>query len=270
MTGRKAAGRAASPQGRRPRSKAKPSEGGPPQGRRAKAGPRQDCPEATGIARARLGIFGGTFNPIHVGHLRAAEEALEALGLERMIFVPAAEPPHKSACEDDPIAPARDRLAWLRAAVEGNTGFAVDALEIERGGPSYAVDTLRVLAERLAPKRPVFLIGHDAFVEVGTWREPERLFELADFAVITRPPVTGGSLADWLPKCVRDDIELASDGLSGVHRSADTSIRLLQIPALDVSASEIRARVRAGRSVRYLLPEPVRKAVLASGAYAAR
>ena len=251
MTGRKAAGHAASR-------------------RRAKAGPRRDCPEATGIARAWVGIFGGTFNPIHVGHLRAAEEALEALGIERIIFVPSAEPPHKSTCEDDPIAPALDRLAWVRAALEENANFSVDVLEVERGGPSYAVDTLRILAERLAPKRPVFLIGHDAFVEVASWRDPKRLFELADFAVITRPPVSGGSLADWLPKCVRDDIELASDGLSGVHRSADTSIRLLQIPALDVSASEIRARVRAGRSVRYLLPEAVRKAVLKSGAYAAR
>ena len=227
--------------------------------RRAKAAPRKG-----------VGIFGGTFNPIHVGHLRAAEEVLEALGLERMLFVPAAEPPHKSAREEDPIAPAPERLAWLRAAVEGNTSFAVDDLEIQRGGRSYAVDTLSVLAERLAPERPVFLIGHDAFVEVGSWREPERLFELAHWAVFTRPPVSGGSLADWLPKRVLDDIELAADGLSGAHRRAHTWIRLLEIPALEVSASEIRARVRAGRSVRYLLPEAVRKAVLESGAYTAQ
>jgi nicotinate-nucleotide adenylyltransferase len=215
-------------------------------------------------------MIGGTFNPIHVGHLRAAEEVVDALGLERMLFVPSAEPPHKTARVGDPIAPARERLAWVRIAIEGNPAFGVDDLEIERGGRSYAVDTLSVLAERLAPGRPVFLIGHDAFVEVGTWREPERLFELAHWAVITRPPVTGGSLADWLPKRVRDDIELAPDGLSGAHRRADTWIRLLEIPALDISASEIRARLRAGRSVRYLLPEAVRKAVLESGAYAAR
>lgn len=226
--------------------------------------------EAQPSPREGVGIFGGTFNPIHVGHLRAAEEVLEALGLEKMIFVPSAEPPHKSAHADDPIAPARERLAWVRAATGDNAGFAVDALEIERGGPSYAVDTLRVLSERLAPRRPTFVIGHDAFVEVGSWREPERLFELAHFAVITRPPVRRGSLADWLPKCVRDEFELAADGLSGVHRSAGTWIRLLEIAALDVSASDIRARVRAGRTVRYLLPEPARKAVLDSGAYAAR
>jgi nicotinate-nucleotide adenylyltransferase len=226
--------------------------------------------KSTGFAPARVGILGGTFNPIHVGHLRAAEELLEALELERVLFVPSAQPPHKSARDDDPIAPTRERLAWVRAAIDGNPAFAVDELEIERGGRSYAVDTLSVLAERLAPGRPVFLIGHDAFVEVGSWREPERLFELAHWAVITRPPVRGGSLVDWLPKCVRDDIELASDGLSGAHRNADTWIRLLEIPGLDVSASEIRARVRSGRSVRYLLPEPVRKAVLDSGVYATR
>lgn len=222
------------------------------------------------FAPARVGVFGGTFNPIHIGHLRAAEEVVEALALERMLFVPCAEPPHKYGREDDPIAPARERLAWVRTAIEGNPSFAVDELEIDRGGPSYAVDTLGVLAERLAPGRPVFLIGIDAFVEVGTWREPKRLLELAHWAVITRPPLSAGSLADWLPKRVRDDVELASDGLSGAHRRADTWIRLLEIPALDISASEIRTRVRAGRSVRYLLPEAVRKAVLESGAYAAR
>ncbi len=114
MTSRKAA--------KGPRSEAKPS------------GVPQDVPSGGGPPHG-VGIFGGTFNPIHVGHLRAAEEALEALGIERIIFVPSAEPPHKSTCEDDPIAPALDRLAWVRAALEQNANFTVDALEIERGGP---------------------------------------------------------------------------------------------------------------------------------------
>jgi nicotinate-nucleotide adenylyltransferase len=208
-------------------------------------------------AIARMGVFGGTFNPIHVGHLRAAEEVTEALGLERMLFVPSAAPPHKSDPAGDAVAPAEWRLAWARRAVQDNPRFQVDDLEVERGGPSYSVDTLRILAERLAPDRPVFVIGHDAFVELGTWKEPETILRLAHFAVTTRPPVARGQLADWLPRCLRDDVEVAPDGLSGRHRGAGTWVR-------------IRRRLREGRSVRYLLPEVVRIAVLESRAYALR
>ncbi len=218
----------------------------------------------------RVGIFGGTFNPIHLGHLRAAEEVTETLALERMIFVPCAQPPHKPESADDPIAPAAERLAWVRAATAGNPRFEVDPLEVERDGPSYSVETLRALAARTGRQPPVFTIGHDAFVEIGTWREPEALFTLAHFAVIARPPVAGGTLADWLPKCVRDDLEVADDGLSARHRTAGTWIRLLEIRALDVSASDIRARLREGRSVRYFVPEAVIDSVRGSGVYAQR
>jgi nicotinate-nucleotide adenylyltransferase len=219
-----------------------------------------------GAARPRVAIFGGTFNPIHLGHLRAAEEAAELLGLERVLFVPSADPPHKEGCAADPLAPAALRLAWVRLAIEDNPRFAADPLEVERGGRSYSVDTLRALGARLAPERPVFLIGHDAFALIDTWRDPEAIFELAHIAVIVRPGAGGGSLADWLPKRVREDVELAADGKSAAH-PAGTWIRVLEIAALDVSASDLRARLRAGRSVRYLLPEPVREAVTKSGVY---
>jgi nicotinate-nucleotide adenylyltransferase len=216
----------------------------------------------------RVGIFGGTFNPIHLGHLRAAEEVREALGLERVIFVPAAQPPHKSGAGEDPIAPACERLRWVRAAVEGHPGFAVDPLEIDRGGRSYSVDTLREIGARTAPELPVFALGCDAFAELDAWREPQALFSLTHFAVLTRPPVTRGSLADWLPKCVRDDIEVSADGFSGRHRVSAAWIRLLPILALDISSSDIRARIRTGRSVRFLVPESVREAVERHPVYA--
>jgi nicotinate-nucleotide adenylyltransferase len=218
-------------------------------------------------ATPRIGIFGGTFNPIHLGHLHAAEEVAESLGLERVIFVPSAQPPHKRASEGDPIAPAEERLAWVRAAIRGNQRFEVDSLELERGGPSYSVETLRAIGRRAGPGLPVFAIGHDAFVEMGSWREPEQLFTLAHFAVIARPPVATGTLEDWLPKCLRNDVELAADGLSGQHRGAGTWVRLLEIRALDISASDVRARLREGRSVRYLLPEAVLEAVNRSAVY---
>lgn len=215
---------------------------------------------------ARLGILGGTFNPIHVGHLRAAEEVREALGLERVILVPSALPPHKRAAAGDAIAPAAARLAWVEAAVSGNPGLGADGTEVLRGGRSYTIDTLRAFGLRTAPELPVFAIGHDAFADLGSWRESEALLRLAHFAVMTRPPLHG-ALADWLPKCARDDFELAPDGLSARHRDAPSWIRRIEVTALDISSSGIRERLRAGRSIRYLVPEAVREAIEASGVY---
>jgi nicotinate-nucleotide adenylyltransferase len=190
----------------------------------------------------RIGVYGGTFNPIHVGHLRAAEEVAEALDLERVLFVPSATPPHKSETPDDEIAPAALRLAWARLAVEGNPRFAVDAIEVERGGASFLVDTLRTLRASLAPAEPVFLVGSDAFAEMGAWRAPRDLFALAHYAVIVRPPLRGGGLGDWLPDVVRDDIEIAPDGRTARHRKAATWLRLVEIAGFEVSASDVRCR----------------------------
>lgn len=214
-----------------------------------------------------VGLFGGTFNPIHFGHLRAAEEVAEALGLERVLFIPCATPPHKREADGDPLASARERLAWVERALRGNPRFAVDPLEIERGGASYSVDTVRALRERLGTT-PVFLIGSDAFRELGTWRDPGALLRLAHFAVVTRPPETG-TLPEWLAEPLAKEIEWARDGRSGRHRDGGPWLRLVAITALDISSSAIRRRLREGRSVRYLLPEDVREAVEASRAYEA-
>jgi nicotinate-nucleotide adenylyltransferase len=219
------------------------------------------------LNRARVGIFGGTFNPVHLGHLRAAEEVIEALQLDRMIFIPSATPPHKTHHADDPIAPAAQRMEWVELAIRDNPRLCVDPLEIDRGGASYSIDTLRALAPALAPEKPIFTIGQDAFMEIGSWREPEALFELAHFAVITRPPIHLTSLVDCLPRCVRDHFQLSEDGHSGTHVLANTWVRLLAIPALEISSSAIRSRLRAGRSLRYLLPPAVAEAIDKSGTY---
>lgn len=220
------------------------------------------APDAAGAT----GIFGGTFNPIHCGHLRAAEEVAEDLGLARVLFAPSAEPPHKREAQRDVLAPAEARLEWVRLAVAGNPRFLVDPLELEREGPSYSVETVREIRARLGGKAPVFLIGCDAFRELDTWREPVELLRLAHFAVMTRPPRRGG-LAEWLPAGLAGEVELSADGRSGRTR-AGSWIRLIEITALDVSSSDIRRRLREGRSVRYLVPEPAREAVLVSGYYA--
>jgi len=215
----------------------------------------------------RIGVFGGTFNPIHVGHLRAAEDVAEQLELERVLFVPSANPPHKQDTHGDPLAPPELRLAWVRAATLDNPRLEVDALEIERGGRSFTVDTLERIALRTAPERPVFVIGCDAFALLDSWRQPERILGLAHFAVMTRPPFHADQLEGWLPDCLRGELSLEPDGRKAHHPASGAWISAVRVCALDVSSSDIRARIRAGRSVRYLLPESVRRAALESGVY---
>jgi nicotinate-nucleotide adenylyltransferase len=215
-----------------------------------------------------VGVFGGTFDPIHLGHLRAAEEVAEGLGLARVLFVPSATPPHKRA-SGQPTAPARDRYAWVERAIASNERFAVDPIELQREGPSYTVETLGALAARFRPEKPVFVIGDEAFADLGTWREPKALLALAHFAVMTRPPVLRRRLAEWIPEELEDDFDLSDDGVTGVHRDAGTWLRLVPIRGLDVSSTDIRARLREGRSTRYLVPEEVREQIVASGHYAA-
>jgi nicotinate-nucleotide adenylyltransferase len=183
-----------------------------------------------------------------------------------VLLVPSAQPPHKSG-GDGPLAPGALRLAWVEAACAGNPRLAACDLEVARGGASYTVDTLRALAPSGAAARPVFVIGSDAFAELGSWREPKQLFALADFAVIARPG-TPGQLGDWIPESLRADFELAPGGDTARHRATGGSVRAVAIPALAISSSEIRERVRRGRSIRYLVPEAVRRDIEASGVYA--
>jgi nicotinate-nucleotide adenylyltransferase len=188
------------------------------------------------------------------------------LALSRVVFVPAADPPLKRAGAQV-IAPAALRLAWVEAALRGHPHFVADALELRRAGPSYTVDTLRELAARFAPERLVFIVGEDAFAELDLWREPSALLSLADFAVMTRPPGLGKPLRSLISEALSAHIEWAADGESGTHRTASTSLARVVIDALEISATDIRRRIQAGESVRYLLPEAVHDAVLASGAY---
>ena len=215
----------------------------------------------------RIGVLGGTFNPIHLGHLRAAEEVAEALGLERVLLVPSAQPPHKAGGDSGPLAPAALRLAWVEAACAGNPRLAACDVEIARGGASYTVDTLRALAERSAPARLVFIIGSDAFAELGTWREPKQLFAIADFAVMTRPGIPG-RLSEWIPAALRSDFELDPGGDAARHRATGGGLRAVAISALAVSSSDIRDRVRRGRSIRYLVPDAILRDIASSGVYA--
>jgi len=204
----------------------------------------------------RVGLFGGTFNPVHIAHLRCAEEAREALGLDRVLFIPSATPPHKRSG----VAAAPHRLAMVRLALRGNPAFRVSKVEIERDGPSFLVDTLRILRRRAPADHLVFLLGVDAMREIDTWREWRSIFSLADLAVFTRPPHAVSHLRAILPVAARGEFCYQKDQANAVHSSGNR-ITLLKQTALDISSSDIRQRLSRGQSIRYLVPAPVERYV---------
>lgn len=213
-------------------------------------------------AAPRIGIFGGTFDPIHVAHLRCAEEAAELLALDRVLFVPAADPPHKHRR----LTPAAQRLAMVRRAIAGNPRFRVSTIEIERPGKSFTVDTLRALGARSGNARLTLLVGLDAFRDIGTWKDYRVIFTLADVAVWTRPPVKPQRPLALLPVAARRDFCYSSDRSVLEHRTG-TRVQFLTVTALDISASDIRQRIRRGRSIRYLVPPTVERYLTREGLY---
>lgn len=201
----------------------------------------------------RVGVLGGTFNPVHFGHLRSAEEIAESLELDQVLFIPSAEPPHKGRAD---LAPARHRLAMVRLAVARNPRFRASAVEVERGGPSYSVDTLRQLRRRLGPETALFFfLGLDAFREIGTWKEFHEIFGLADLVVTSRPPDPLPPSVETLPVAVQPHF-CYRRRRGWIHRSGH-KILFRSVTPLDISASDIRAHLAHGRSVRYLLPPSV-------------
>jgi len=207
-----------------------------------------------------IGIFGGTFDPVHLGHLRAAEDLREALELAEIRFVPAAIPPHKDARAV--TAPAA-RLRMLELATEGVPGFRVWPVELERQGPSYSIDTVRALRAEVGPsQRIAFALGRDAFAEFDTWKEHAAIFALCDVVVMSRPPQDERLTMADIPVAARQ--AFCYDPASGSfhHESGHRVIPLSVVP-LDISATDIRARLAAGRSIRFLVPAPV-EAYLAS------
>ncbi len=189
-----------------------------------------------------LGIFGGTFDPVHIGHLAIAEAVREALRLERVLFVPSRLPVHKPG---RPVSPAEDRVAMVALAIADNPAFGLSRIEVDRDGPSYAVDTLETLADdaRAVGREPdlTFILSAEAYAGLPTWHRPERILELCRMAVVPRPgvpPADPAAIARLLP-------------------GADRRTVLVDGPLLEVSATGVRARVAAGRSIRYLVPEAV-------------
>src|SRR4051795_10628146 len=196
---------------------------------------------------AELGILGGTFNPPHIGHLVMVQEALDQLGLERVVLMPVAHPPHKEAPEDPGAAV---RLDLCRLAVAGSPHVEVSDLEIKRGGASYTVDTLRALHEHVPEHELTFIVGGDMAHSLPAWREPEAVLDLARLAVAEREGVR------------REDVARRLEPLHGGDR-----VTFFDMPRIDVSSSDIRRRVAEGRPIRYLVPEAVAEAIVERNLY---
>lgn len=205
---------------------------------------------------APVGILGGTFDPVHDGHLRIAQEALEQCGLAHVLFIPNGVPPHRGT----PAAPTQARVAMLRLAIDGHTGFRLDEREVSRDGPCYTVDTLASLRAELGVTRPLCLIlGGDAFLQLHTWHEWPRLFGLAHLVLLQRAggPPLGNAMSRADAALQAEYRTRLAPGRQALHDAPAGAIFVADMPALDISATDIRRRCAGHRSIRYLVPDAV-------------
>jgi nicotinate-nucleotide adenylyltransferase len=197
----------------------------------------------------RIGVLGGTFDPPHLGHLWLATLAADGIGLDRVLFMPAAQPPHKGGTL---VSRATDRLLMTRLAITGDPAFELSPIEMERPGPSYTIDSIDELERLFGGEAALYLLmAADSLNAIDTWREPDRLLERIEWVVGPRP---GSELPD----------RSALEERFGANASR---IHLLSGPALDVSSSEIRRRVAAGQTIRYLVPRGVEELIVERGLY---
>lgn len=201
----------------------------------------------------KIGILGGTFNPIHLAHLRIAEEVREACALDRVLFVPAADPPHKDVAE---VVSFARRLAMVEAAIADHLHFQASDLEGRRCGKSYSVDTLEILTHEHPENSYYFIMGLDSFRDLTSWHEWQRLFWLAHLVVVSRPGVALEAPLELLPVAIRD--QFCYDCQPGLlrHRSGKTVLFLTET-YLDISSTRLREMVAAQQSIRYLVPPGV-------------
>ncbi len=213
----------------------------------------------------KIGILGGTFNPVHYGHLRASEEVRDRIGLEKILFIPSGNPPLKNL----ELASAEYRFDMTRLAVASNPSFEISDIECRKAGRSYTVDTLIALKEIHPGKEFYFILGIDAFLDIPLWHHPEKLAQLTHFVVVSRPRFSFTQLSSRVPL----NAEAFSALESGDPAVYDTllengrQVLLMNITSLDVSATAIRRLVKEGKSIKYLLPESVESFIISHNLY---
>jgi nicotinate-nucleotide adenylyltransferase len=201
-----------------------------------------------------IGILGGTFDPIHFGHLRLAEEMLELAGLSQIHFIPTGTPPHRGS----PQVPAQQRSAMVQLAIADQPAFVLDEREVRRDRLCYTVDTLSELRAEFGATQPLcLLIGGDAFLQLHTWHEWERLFELAHIIIGYRPGYTLDERIEIAPEVLRKHYRERLCAVEAMAHAPCGGVAELAIPKLEISATDIRRRVAEGRTIRYLLPNAV-------------
>jgi nicotinate-nucleotide adenylyltransferase len=195
----------------------------------------------------RIGVLGGTFDPVHIGHLIVATELKHALDLEHVLVVPAGDPPHKP---DQPLSPSADRVRMLELALEGRHGFSIDPVDLERAGPSYTKDTLEQLKARHPSDQLVFLMGEDSLRDLTLWKEPERILELAEIGVGCRP-----------------EVDLDLEEIYRALPAARGRLTVVDVPLIGVSSRDIRRRVAAGEPIAFQVPAAVEQYIYERGLY---
>lgn len=206
-------------------------------------------PAIPGVTSAPVGIFGGTFDPVHYGHLRAALEAREVLGLDELRLLPAGNPPHRAI----PLAPAGHRLAMLRLAVAGHPELRVDDREVRRQGPSYMVDTLSEIRQEHPAAALMLVIGQDAANEFDRWRHWEQILELSHLVIMRRPE----SRVDWTGKLAAAMESRLAERPGQLKRQTAGRVLPVELTQLAISSTDIRHRLESGRSPGFLLPDAV-------------
>lgn len=196
----------------------------------------------------RIGVIGGTFDPIHYGHLAAAEEARVRMNLERVLFVVAGVPPHKL---DEEVTPVEHRLAIVSLAIASNPHFEISRVDVDRPGPSYTVDTISILRKQWGQETEVyFIMGLDSLVELPTWHHPQRLIQLCRLLAVKRP----GFETDMA------ELEASVPGIS-------SRVEIIDMPEVDISSSDLQQRVRDGLPIKYQVPEEVERYIMEHGLY---
>jgi nicotinate-nucleotide adenylyltransferase len=219
----------------------------------------------------RIGLFGGTFNPIHLGHIQVIQEVKKGFGLDKIFIIPSALPPHK---EPDGLVEAADRIEMIRLAFSNHPDFAVSDVELKRPGPSYTIDTVRHFKSILSEDSELFLImGLDAFLEIDTWKSYKNLFLRIPFIVMSRSSSGQGAtvfgrkpIEDYLKSRISEGYKLSASQSSYVHEEKQP-VYILDVTPIDISSTKIRKFIKTGRPIKSLVPEIVEGFIKSKGLY---
>lgn len=214
----------------------------------------------------KIGLFGGCFNPVHIGHLRAAEEIKDILFLDKIVFIPTFIHPQK---KKKGMVEAKHRFKMLKLATEDNSNFEVSNVELKRGGPSYSIDTLRHLYKTLKNKDLYFILGTENFSRITTWKDYEQLFEYSNFTVIARPGVRFKDFGSLIPFEIRDYFRYSNSNGESVffqHRNGNQLI-FVKIRGINLSSTKVRELVKGKKSIRYFVPDKLLEYIISNNLF---